>query len=333
MMAVVFNCTTVSDDEAERMRVFVAGATGVVGRRLVRQLAVRGHEVVALARGPEKEGLVRRLGGTPVRGDLFDADSLAPAMAGCDVAIRAATAIPTKPRVRLRDFAMNDRIRTEGTRAILEAAARARVSAYVHESVVWDAGRPDGGPFDEDAPARPIAGLAGTIAGERIAREDGARLGINVAVLRFGVFYSADAAHTRTIGQRLSRRALPIIGDGSATWSMIHADDAAEAFVASAERPRSGLWHVVDDRPVTLAELFGDLARRLGAPPPRRVPMWLAMLIGGRLTVETLTTSFPTSNAKLRRDFGWAPHYPTHREGLDQVLAAWREEGFLQMST
>ena len=315
------------------MRVFVAGATGVVGRRLVRQLAVRGHEVVALARGPEKEGLVRRLGGTPVRGDLFDADSLAPAMAGCDVAIRAATAIPTKPRVRLRDFAMNDRIRTEGTRAILEAAARARVSAYVHESVVWDAGRPDGGPFDEDAPARPIAGLAGTIAGERIAREDGARLGINVAVLRFGVFYSADAAHTRTIGQRLSRRALPIIGDGSATWSMIHADDAAEAFVASAERPRSGLWHVVDDRPVTLAELFGDLARRLGAPPPRRVPMWLAMLIGGRLTVETLTTSFPTSNAKLRRDFGWAPHYPTHREGLDQVLAAWREEGFLQMST
>src|SRR3989442_13857007 len=126
MMAVVFNCTRVSDEEAERVRVFVAGATGVVGRRIVQQLVGRGHEVVALARGPEKEGLVRRLGGKPARGELFDADSLASAMVGCDVAIRAATAIPTKPRVRLRDFAMNDRIRTEGTRAMLEAAGPAK---------------------------------------------------------------------------------------------------------------------------------------------------------------------------------------------------------------
>ena len=109
---------------------------------------------------------------------------------------------------------------------------------------------------------------------------------------------------------------------------MSHADDAAEAFAVAAERPRGGLWHVVDDRPVTLAEFFGDFAARLGAMPPRRVPVWLAMLIGGRLTVETLMSSFPTSNARLRRDFGWTPRYPTHREGLDQVLAAWREEGF-----
>src|SRR5437899_9988294 len=178
MMAVVFNSARGSDNEAERVRVFVAGATGVVGRRVVQQLVERGHEVVALARGPEKEGLVRRLGGAPARGDLFDAASLAPAMAGCEVAIRAATAIPMKPRVRLKDFAMNDRIRTEGTRAMLEAAARAKVPAYVHEAVVWTAGRPGRGPFDEDAPPRLIAGWAGTIRGERIAREEGARLGV-----------------------------------------------------------------------------------------------------------------------------------------------------------
>src|SRR2546427_2349894 len=319
-MAVVFNCTRVSDEEAERVRVFVAGATGVVGRRIVQQLVERGDQVVALARGPEREGLVRRLGGAPARGDLFDADSLAPAMEGCDVAIRAATSIPTKPRVRLKDFAMNDRIRTEGTRSMLEAAARAKVPAYVHESVVWAAGRPDGGPFDEDAPPRPIKGLAGTVAGERIAREEGGRLGIIVAVLPFGGFYSADAAHTRTIGQRLARRSLPIIGDGSATWSLIHADDAAGAFVASAETPRSGLWHVVDDRPVTLAELFGDIAKRLGAPPPRRVPMWLAMLIGGGRPLESPTTPFPPSHPQAPPGFRWGAPPPPPPGGPPQGL-------------
>ena len=310
------------------MRVFIAGGTGVIGWRIVKQLAERGHEVVGLARGADREAMIRRLGGTPARGDLFDAASLAPAMAGCDVAIRVATSIPTKPRTRLSDFAMNDRIRTEGTRAMLEAASAAKVRTYLHEGIVWGVGLPDGTPFDEDAPPRPGANVRATLAGERIARDEGGRRGIDVGILRCGTFYSADAAHTRTIGQRIARRALPIIGDGHATWSLIHADDAADAFVTATERPRSGVWHIVDDRPVRVAELFTDLALRLGAPPPRRVPVWLAMLAGGSLTVEILTTSFPTSNARFRRDFGWSPRYPTHREGLDQVLAAWREEGF-----
>ncbi len=310
------------------MRVFVAGGTGVIGRRIVRQLVGRGHEVVGLARGADKQDLIRRLGGTPVGGDLFDAASLAPAMAGCDVAVRAATSIPTKSRTRRSDFAMNDRIRTEGTRAMLRAASDARVPAYVHESIVWAVGPPDGTPFDEDAPPRPGADVRATLAGERIAREEGARHGIDTAILRCGTIYSADAAHTRTIGERLARRALPVIGDGSALWSMIHADDVAGAFVTATERPRSGVWHIVDDRPARVGELFEDLARRLGAAPPRRVPTWLAMLIGGSLTVQILTTSFPTSSARFRRDFGWRPRFPTTREGLDQVLDAWREEGF-----
>jgi len=310
------------------MRVFVAGATGVIGRRIVRQLVARGHEVVGLARGGEKEGIVRRLGGRPARGNLFDAASLVPLMKGCEVAIRAATAIPTAPRPRLADFAMNDRIRTEGTRAMIEAASSAGVRRYIHESVVWVAGTPDGAPFDEDAPLRPVGGLTGTSTGERIAREEGARRGLDVAVLRCGAFYASDAAHTRVMGQRIARRALPIIGDGGATWSMIHADDAASAFVTAAEHPRAGVWHIVDDEPVPVREYFMELARRLGARPPRRVPTWLAMLIGGRLTVEILMTSFPTSNARFRRDFEWRPRYATYREGLDEVLSAWREEGF-----
>jgi len=310
------------------MRVFVAGATGVLGRRVVRQLAERGHEVVGLARDPAKAEIVRRLGGIPAFADLFDADALATGMAGCDVVIRAATSIPTRTRTRLSDFAMNDRIRTEGARAILEAASRERVRAYLHESIVWDVGPPDGSPYDESARARPGAYVRGTLEGERIATEEGARRGIEVGILRCGFFYASDAIHTRTIAKRLAKRALPIVGDGRAMWSMIHADDAASAFVAAAEAPRSGVWHIVDNRPVSVGELFTELAERLGAPPPRRVPMWLAMVIGGGLTVEVLTTSFPTTGRRFQRDFGWRPRYATYREGFAQVLEAWREEGF-----
>src|SRR3989454_3532261 len=139
MIAVVFNHMTDCGFPGATMRVFVAGATGVIGRRIVRQLVARGHEVVGLARGGEKEGIVRRLGGRPARGDLFDAATLAPVMKGGEVAIRAATAIPTNPRPRLAGLAVDDRVRTEGTRAMIEAASGAGVHPYIHESVVWGA--------------------------------------------------------------------------------------------------------------------------------------------------------------------------------------------------
>lgn len=300
----------------------------MIGRRTVRQLVERGHDVVGLARNEANERAIRALGGTPARADLFDEDGLAKAAAGCEVMIRAATSIPTKLRTKPSDWAPNDRIRTEGARAMTAAAARTRARLYVHESIVWAAGSSDGAMYDEDAPLREHPDLRATQEGERIALESGKRLGIDVAILRFGLFYAADATHTRIFGERLAAGGLPIIGDGRTVWSPIHADDAAGAFVAAAESPRSGRWHIVDDEPVSTATFFRAFADRLGAPPPGRVSAWLARLFIGRVAVEALTTSFPTTNARFRRDFGWKPRYATYREGLDRVIAEWRAEGF-----
>jgi nucleoside-diphosphate-sugar epimerase len=129
------------------------------------------------------------------------------------------------------------------------------------------------------------------------------------------------------MGDGLRKRLLPIIGDGQAVWSCLHTDNAARAFVAAAEAGRGGLWHVVDDRPTTARDFLTDFARRLGAPQPRRVPAWLVRLIAGRYAVEFLTASTRTTNARIRRDLGWSPRYPTFEEGLDQVVTRWREQG------
>lgn len=310
------------------MKVFVAGATGVLGRRLIAQLRARGHEVIGLARKPENETTITAQGGSPRRGNLFDVDSLVRAAEDADVVVRAATAIPPGVRWREEDWATNDRIRREGTRALTACAARIHAKLYAQESIVWVAQPADGSPFDEDSPVRSRMWYGSAIDAEAIARDAGARGGFEVATLRFGSYYCADSAQTRYMRETLMRRKLPIIGRGDAVWSNIHVDDAAGALVAAVERMRSGLWHVVDDRPATASEFFGTFARLLDAPEPRRFPSWLARLFVGGDTVRFLTASTRTSNAKIKRDLGWTPRYPTHQEGLRQIVEAWKLEGF-----
>ena len=310
------------------MNVFIAGATGVLGRRLVQQLRARGHVVIGLARSAEGEQVIRSLGGTSRRADLFDAEALARAADGAEVVIHAATAIPSRAKASSADWALNDRIRRDGTRALTSAAAMAGATLYLQQSVVWVAQPPDGSRFDEDSPARPGPIMRSALDGEQIARAAGERHGFVVGVLRCGGFYAPDAGHTRMLGEGLGRRAIPIVGRGEAVWGVLHADDAAGAFVAAAEAGRGGLWHVVDDQPATVADILNGLAQRIGAPPPRRVPVWLARLLAGEQVVSQFTTSTWTSNARFRRDVGWSPRFPTFREGLDQVVAAWQAEGF-----
>ena len=316
------------DSGARTTRVFIAGATGVLGRRLVAQFRSRGHSVVGLARSDANVRAIESLGAEARRADLFDAASVTRAATGCDVIIRAATAIPKRTRTRRADWEANDRIRRAGTQALAAAAANAGARAYLQESIVWLVRSPDGAPSDEDARPRPDPLLVSSLDAEQIAREAGDRSGFAAMVLRFGLFYAPDAAHIRTMGDGLLRRRTPIIGDGSAVWSLIHVHDAANAFVAAAEAPRSGVWHVVDDRPVRMDEFLRGFAGRLGAPEPRHVPAWLARLVVGRLASDFLVSSFPTSNTRFRRDFGWTLRYPTYAEGLDEVVSAWKAEGF-----
>jgi len=306
----------------------VAGASGVLGRRIVRQLVARGHTVVGLVRSGTAEATVRSAGGEPRGADLFDSNAVAQAAAGCDIIIRAATAIPTKVRTGPADWAMNDRIRREGTRSLVAAATQVGARAFLQESVVWAVGTLDGRPFDEDAPPAGDPILASALDGERIAREAGSACGFETLALRCGGFYSADGWHTRILAESIARGRPVLIGRHSPVWSLIHTDDAASAFVAAAEAPRTGVWHIVDDRPARLAEFLEEVARRLGARPPRRMPRWLARMFLGPYGTRILRSSFSTSNARFRRDFMWRPSFPTYVEGMEQVATAWRSEGF-----
>jgi len=290
----------------------------VLGRRLVGLLAARGHEVRGLARSAEAEERVRRAGGIPATADLFDKGSLARAAGESEVLIHAATSIPQKRRPSLADFALNDRIRRDGTRALLECAQIIGARRVVFQSIVWAARPADGAPFDENSPPGPDPVAQSALDGERMIAEAG------FSTLRCGWFYGPDAS-TRGFADALRRRRLRVIG-GAAKLSFLHLDDAAAAFALAAEQAGPGLWHVVDDEPASSADFFRALADRIGAPAPRTVPKWLARLGASRMSVDFLCTPMVTTAAKFRRDFRWIAKYPTYREGLDQTAAQWRQE-------
>jgi 2-alkyl-3-oxoalkanoate reductase len=308
------------------MKVFIAGASGVLGRRLVRQFVARGHSVIGQVRSAKAESAVREAGGEPRHADLFDAESLARGAEGCDTVIHAATAIPVKQKTGPADWAMNDHIRRKGTRCLTEAAAKIGAKTYLQQSITWVARPKDESTFDEDSPTVPVPAIQSAIDAETIAREAESAEGFTVSILRGGFFYDSESAHTRMIGEALRKRQMPIIGSGAALWAMIHSDDAASAYVIAAEKPRSGVWHIVDNELVQVRTFLKEFASLLGAPAPRRVPVWLARWLAGEQAVEYFTRSTQTTNARFRRDFGWTPRYPTYREGLDQVVAAWNAE-------
>ena len=316
------------------MRTFVAGATGVIGRRLVERLADRGHEVIGLVRDDDGAALVEARGGTSRRGDVLDPDSLAPAMAGADAVVAAQTALPVKDKPTDEDWARNDRVRVEGTRNLLEAAGES-VERFLFPSVVWVARRPDGSAFDEDADRHPDRATQSAADTEDLLRDGASERGFDVTILRLGFLYAPDAGHTHQMGEQLLSGDLPVVGGGplgrrDAELSLLHADDAAAAFVEAIETDAAGLYHVVDERPVTVAHFFSAFASELGAPEPRRIPGWLARFFVGREQANMLTKPFPTDADRFRRDVEWEPTYPTYREGLAQVVETWEDDGTIR---
>jgi 2-alkyl-3-oxoalkanoate reductase len=306
------------------MRVFVAGATGAIGTRLVRLLVERGHEVIGASRSPERADRVRALGAEPVVLDLLDPAAVRKAIAAArpEAIVHQATALAGLRDFRNfdRSFAETNRLRTQGTDALLAAARDAGVSRFIAQSFAgWPYARAGGLVKTEDDPLdpNPVPSMRETHAAIRYLER--AVTAAGGAALRHGGFYgSSDDAQLEAV----RKRRLPIVGDGGGVWSFVHLDDAATATMLALERGASGIYNVVDDEPAPVREWLPELAAAIGAKPPHRIPRWLARIVAGEAGVTLMTEIRGASNAKAKRDLGWTLRYPSWRQGFVEAYGA-----------
>jgi nucleoside-diphosphate-sugar epimerase len=307
------------------MKVLVAGATGAIGQQLVPRLVAAGHEVHGMTRSPSKQKMLYDQGATPVVVDALDPEDVADAVAKAEpeAIIHQLTAIP--PTLDLkhfdRDFALTNRLRTEGTDNLLSAGRAVGVKKVIAQSFFAAYAREGGRVKSEEdpldpRPAKEMRDVAAAIRHvEKAVLEATWTEGI---VLRYGGFYgpgtslAADAEQVEMI----RRRKFPLVGDATGVWSFIHVADAADATVAALERGRRGIYNVADDDPAPVAEWLPALASEIGAKPPRRVPRWVGRLFAGETGVVMMTDVRGISNAKAKRELGWAPAHPTWRNGF-----------------
>jgi 2-alkyl-3-oxoalkanoate reductase len=305
------------------MRVFVAGATGAVGARLVPQLLEQGHEVVGTSRSPDKADRLRAVGAEAVVLDVLDAEAVRSAVAAArpDAIVHEATALAGMTDVKHfdRSFEQTNRLRTEGTDALLAAAHETGVRRFVAQSYAgWPYARDDGAVKTEDDPLdpTPVPAMRETLAAIRYLEK--AVVDAGGLALRYGGLYgSPDDAQLELV----RKRQLPIVGDGDGIWSFVHLDDAAAATVIALERGEPGVYNVVDDDPAPVREWLPALAEAIGAKPPRHVPRVLARLLAGESGVALMTEIRGASNAKAKRELGWTPRYPSWREGFRLAYA------------
>jgi 2-alkyl-3-oxoalkanoate reductase len=306
------------------MKVLVIGATGAIGAPLVSRLVERRHEVVGTSRTQERAETLRELGAQPAVLDLLDRDAVRRLVldAEPDAIVHQATALADGVDFKrfAESLAQTNRLRTEGTDNLLAAAREACVELFVAQSYEpWAYARVDGpvktedDPLDEDPPEAVRETLEAIKYVERAVLDSG---GI---VLRYGSFYGAPIDPLR---DALHERKVPIVGDGGGVWSLVHVDDAAAATVLALERGKTGVYNVADDEPAPVREVLPVLAKALGAPPPRKVPVWLAKLFAGELGVITMTQLRGASNAKAKRELGWTLRYPSWRQGFEAVYGS-----------
>jgi nucleoside-diphosphate-sugar epimerase len=309
------------------MRVFLAGASGVIGRRLVPLLIAGSHHVTAMTSRPQKVDALRAAGTDAVVADALDADAVAAAVrdAHPDAIIHQLTALPPRidPRTMERDFALNDRLRSEGTRHLVEAGAAAGVERILAQSIAFAyAPGPVGSVHRESDPLYLDAPKPFRRSVLAIAELERAVLDARGIVLRYGYFYGPGSAVSATgsIGQDLARRRLPVIGGGRGVWSFIHIDDAARATVAALSSNGSGAYNVVDDDPAPVREWLPALAAALAAPRPLRVPALIARPLAGSYGVATMTRAQGASNELAKAELGWRPEHSSWREGFTTAL-------------
>ena len=303
------------------MRVFVAGGSGVLGRRLVPQLVARGHQVTATTTSAAKLGLLEQLSAEGVVMDALDAASVGEAVAAArpDAIVHEMTALSVahagKPNLRKanRFFAATNRLRTEGTDHLLATAQATGVSHFVAQGHASMNGIRKGGwvKTEED----PLEVLEGTKA---IRHLEDVVVKAGGAVLRYGGFYGPGAWDEQLALVR--KRLFPLVGGGTGYVSWVHVDDAASATVLALEQSAKGVFNIVDDEPAPVSAWLPFLAECAGAKQPRRLPAWLARLLAGEMAVGIMTEGRGFSNAKAKRELGWQLRYPSWRQGFTEEL-------------
>ncbi len=314
------------------MKIFVAGATGALGRRLVPLLVAKGHEVTGLTRSETRVASLWNARATPVVADALDPDALAGAISRAepDVIVHQLTALAGSLDFRHfeREFALTNRLRTEGTDNLLSAGRALGVRRFVAQSFAgWPFARVGGPVKTEEDPldTSPPDAVRTTLEAIRhLERAVTSATWTEGLVLRYGGFYGPgtsmglepEGEHVQAIRQRK----FPVVGDGGGVWSFIHIDDAAQATLAAVERGAPGIYQVVDDEPAPVSVWLPVVADALGAKPPRRMPRWLGRLVGGELVTVMMTELRGASNAKAKRELDWQPRWASWREGFASGL-------------
>ena len=301
------------------MRVFVTGASGAIGARLVPQLIDAGHDVIGTHNSPSSAELLQTLGAKPVNLDLLDARAVRKAVLENEpeAIVHQATALANVKFSRNMDkvTAKTSELRTKGTDALLAAAREAGVRRFVAQSVAaFSRYAREGGPVKtEDDPVDPTPPTKMRQGAAAMAYLEQAVTDFGGIALRYGAFYGAPNDGTL---EPVRKRQFPIVGDGGGIWSWIHLDDAAAATVLALEHNGPAIYNIVDDEPAAVREWLPVLAQSLGAKPPRHFPIWLARPLAGEFVVVLSTEARGASNAKAKRELGWTPRYPTWRQGF-----------------
>ena len=310
------------------MRVFVAGGTGVLGRRLVAQLVTRGHEVTATTTSSAKLGLVEQLGAEGVVMDGLDAASVGQAVAAArpDVIVHQMTGISMahagQPDLKHFDRWAEPtvRLRVEGTDHLLAAADATGVRHFVAQGYAnWNGIREGGWVKTEEDPLDPMTGTPGQMSMHALRHVEDVVLNAGGAVLRYGAFYGPGAIDDQV--ELVRKRQFPLVGRATGYASWIHLDDAAAATVLAVEQKATGVFNIVDDDPAPANEWLPYLAECAGAKKPMRVPKWLARMMAGEVAVVMMTEGRGFSNAKAKRELGWKLRYPSWRQGFREAVA------------
>jgi nucleoside-diphosphate-sugar epimerase len=315
------------------MKVFVAGATGALGSKLVPRLVAGGHDVVGMTRSERKAGMIQQMGATPAIADGLDAEAVGRAVgeAEPEVIVHELTALSGSLDLRKfeQSFALTNRLRTEGTDHLLAAARAVGAKRFIAQSyAAWTYERTGGPVKTEDDPLDPDPVPATRTTLDAIRYLEAAVTGaewVEGLVLRYGGFYGPGTSMSLNPEgehvEMIRKRKFPLVGESSGIWSLIQIDDAAAATAAAVEGGAPGIYNVVDDQPAAAADWLPGLAEAVGAKRPMRVPRWLGRIMAGEAAVTMMTETRGASNAKAKSELGWAPKYPSWRDGFAHGLA------------